>query len=54
MASCRVSLLHGRMSAADKNKTLTEFAMSVEDGGRPGLRVLVATSIIEVRRKKPK
>lgn len=45
--SVRVSLLHGKMSSAEKNKTLSEFTAS--EGGQ-GLRVLVSTSIIEVGR----
>lgn len=45
----RVSLLHSKMSSADKNRTLTEFASGPdEEGGHGGLRVLVSTSIIEV------
>jgi transcription-repair coupling factor (superfamily II helicase) len=44
----RVGLLHGRMPAAEKNRTLSDFA-GVDDRGMPGpMRVLVATSIIEV------
>ncbi|CAN0241805.1 unnamed protein product, partial [Hapterophycus canaliculatus] len=41
----RVSLLHGKMTSAEKNRTLSEFS-----GGQQGqgLRVLVSTSIIEV------
>lgn len=42
----RVSLLHGKMTSAEKSKTLSEF--SETDEGE-GLRVLVSTSIIEVR-----
>lgn len=42
----RVSLLHGKMTSAEKNKRLSEFS-AVEKG--KGLRVLVSTSIIEVR-----
>lgn len=38
------------MGAADKNRTLSDFSASVEDGGRSGLRVLVSTSIIEASR----
>eukprot|EP00904_Undaria_pinnatifida_P013740 jgi/Undpi1/9497/HiC_scaffold_27.g11953.m1 len=41
----RVSLLHGKMTSAEKTKTLADFS-AVEDG--KGLRVLVSTSIIEV------
>lgn len=43
----RVSLLHGKMSSAEKNKRLSEFS-EAEKG--KGLRVLVSTSIIEVMR----
>ncbi|CAN0150927.1 unnamed protein product [Ectocarpus sp. 6 AP-2014] len=41
----RVTLLHGKMTSAEKNKRLSEFS-----GGEKGkgLRVLVSTSIIEV------
>ncbi len=41
----RVSLLHGKMTSAEKNKRLSEFS-EAEKG--KGLRVLVSTSIIEV------
>eukprot|EP00903_Cladosiphon_okamuranus_P021747 g19995.t1 len=41
----RVSLLHGKMTSAEKNKTLSDF--SAAEKGK-GLRVLVSTSIIEV------
>ncbi|CAN0427791.1 unnamed protein product, partial [Scytosiphon promiscuus] len=43
--SVRVSLLHGKMTSAEKNKTLSDFSSS---GDGKGLRVLVSTSIIEV------
>lgn len=41
-----MTLLHGKMTSAEKNKRLSEFS-----GGEKGkgLRVLVSTSIIEVR-----
>ncbi|CAN0408302.1 unnamed protein product, partial [Scytosiphon promiscuus] len=41
----RVSLLHGKMNSAEKNRTLSEFSGGEEGNG---LRVLVSTSIIEV------
>lgn len=40
-----MSLLHGKMTSAEKTKRLSEFS-EAEQG--KGLRVLVSTSIIEV------
>lgn len=46
----RVSLLHGKMTSAEKNRTLSDFS---EGKTGKGLRVLVSTSIIEVRGQHP-
>ena len=46
LAQVRVGLLHGQMSAADKDDAMRRFAIGVADPG--GLDVLIATTVIEV------
>ncbi|CAM9422580.1 unnamed protein product [Choristocarpus tenellus] len=44
VSACSVSLLHGKMTSEEKNRTLADFSKAPEGEGR----ILVATSIIEV------